>query len=197
MRKRHTLKKELTVFMSLASVVTLMLVVLAVCYVFFSFFFENTQEDIEYVLNNTTQQYQSHMQFIEDGAIAIRHNSLLDSFFQCDNYDSEEAKKQLVYSMELFAQRNRVNQQYPFVTSMYLFNNQDQCVKEHYYAITLSAEKEQEVYYQNMQQWFKLEKNRYACVADREHYKNYLYQLLQLELFLAFVQLKIMHLTLQ
>ncbi len=38
MRKRHTLKKELTVFMSLASVVTLMLVVLAVCYVFFSFF---------------------------------------------------------------------------------------------------------------------------------------------------------------
>ncbi len=60
--------------------------------------------------------------------------------------------------MELFAQRNRVNQQYPFVTSMYLFNNQDQCVKEHYYAITLSAEKEQEVYYQNMQQWFKLEK---------------------------------------
>lgn len=169
MRKRHTLKKELTVFMSLASVVTLMLVVLAVCYVFFSFFFENTQEDIEYVLNNTTQQYQSHMQFIEDGAIAIRHNSLLDSFFQCDNYDSEEAKKQLVYSMELFAQRNRVNQQYPFVTSMYLFNNQDQCVKDHYYAITLSAEKEQEVYYQNMQQWFKLEKNRYACVADREN----------------------------
>lgn len=66
--------------MSLASVVTLMLVVLAVCYVFF-IFFENTQEDIEYVLNNTTQQYQSHMQFIEDGAIAIRHNSLLDSFF--------------------------------------------------------------------------------------------------------------------
>ncbi len=48
----------------------------------FSHFFENTQEDIEYVLNNTTQQYQSHMQFIEDGgAIAIRHNSLLDSFF--------------------------------------------------------------------------------------------------------------------
>ena len=29
------------------------------------------------------------------------------------------------------------------------------------------------------------------------HYKNYLYQLLQLELSLAFVQLKIMHLTLQ
>ena len=169
MRKRHSLKKELTVFILMASLVTLLSVAIAVCYVFFSFFFKNTQEDIEYVLNNTTQQYQSHMQFIEDGAIAIRHNSLLESFFQCDEYDSEEAKKQLVYSMELFAERNRVNQQYPFVTSMYLFNNQEQCVKEHYYAITLNSEKEEEIYYQNMQQWFKLEKNRYACVTDREN----------------------------
>lgn len=169
MRKRHSLKKELTVFILMASLVTLLSVAIAVCYVFFSFFFKNTQEDIEYVLNNTTQQYQSHMQFIEDGAIAIRHNSLLESFFQCNEYDSEEAKKQLVYSMELFAERNRVNQQYPFVTSMYLFNNQDQCVKEHYYAITLNTEKGEEIYYQNMQQWFKLEKNRYACVTDREN----------------------------
>lgn len=169
MRKRHSLKKELTVFILMASLVTLLSVAIAVCYVFFSFFFKNTQEDIEYVLNNTTQQYQSHMQFIEDGAITIRHNSLLENFFQCNEYDSEEAKKQLVYSMELFAERNRVNQQYPFVTSMYLFNNQDQCVKEHYYAITLNTEKEEEIYYQNMQQWFKLEKNRYACVTDREN----------------------------
>ena len=169
MRKRHSLKKELTVFILMASLVTLLSVAIAACYVFFSFFFKNTQEDIEYVLNNTTQQYQSHMQFIEDGAIAIRHNSLLESFFQCDEYDSEEAKKQLVYSMELFAERNRVNQQYPFVKSMYLFNNQEKCVKEHYYAITLNSEKEEEIYYQNMQQWFKLEKNRYACVTDREN----------------------------
>lgn len=169
MRKGHSLKKELTVFILMASLVTLLSVAIAVCYVFFSFFFKNTQEDIEYVLNNTIQQYQSHMQFIEDGAITIRHNSLLESFFQCNEYDSEEAKKQLVYSMELFAERNRVNQQYPFVKSMYLFNNQEQCVKEHYYAITLNSEKEEEIYYQNMQQWFKLEKNRYACVTDREN----------------------------
>lgn len=67
--------------MLLASVVTLLLVAIAVCYVFF-IFFKNTQEDIEYVLNNTTQQYQSHLQFIEDGAISIRHNSLLGNFFE-------------------------------------------------------------------------------------------------------------------
>ena len=129
MRKRHTLKNELTVFMLLASVVTLTLVAIAVCYVFFSFFFKNTLEDIEYVLNNTTQQYQSHLQFIEDGAISIRHNSLLGDFFQTDSYDADIAKEQLMYSMGLFADRNQVNQQLPFVTSVYLFNNWDQCIK--------------------------------------------------------------------
>lgn len=169
MRKRHTLKNELTVFMLLASVVTLMLVAIAVCYVFFSFFFKNTQEDIEYVLNNTTQQYQSHMQFIEDGAISIRHNSLLGDFFRTDLCDADIAKEQLMYSMELFADRNQVNQQLPFVTSVYLFNNWDQCIKEYYYAITLASEKQQEKSYKNMQQWFKKDKNQYACVTDSKN----------------------------
>ena len=169
MRKRHTLKNELTVFMLLASVVTLMLVAIAVCYVFFSFFFKNTQEDIEYVLNNTTQQYQSHMQFIEDGAISIRHNSLLGDFFQTDSCDADIAKEQLMYSMELFADRNQVNQQLPFVTSVYLFNNWDQCIKEYYYAITLASEKQQEKSYTNMQQWFKKDRNQYACVTDSDN----------------------------
>ena len=118
---------------------------------FSHFFFKNTQEDIEYVLNNTTQQYQSHMQFIEDGAISIRHNSLLGDFFQTDSCDADIAKEQLMYSMELFADRNQVNQQLPFVTSVYLFNNWDQCIKEYYYAITLASEKQQEKSYTNMQ----------------------------------------------
>ena len=48
---------------------------------FFPFFIENTQEDIEYVLNSTSQQFQSHMQFIEDGAVSIRHNMMLNDFF--------------------------------------------------------------------------------------------------------------------
>lgn len=169
MRKRHTLRKELTVIMLLVSIVTLVLVAMAVCYVFFSAFFKNTQKDIEYVLTTTTQQFQAHMQFIEDSAISIRHNRLLDEFFQNDLYDADIAKEQLEYSMELFADRNRVNQQLPFVTGMYLFNNQEQCIKEHYYATTLTAETQQERYCRELQQQFKRGTDQYACVADKEN----------------------------
>lgn len=109
------------------------------------------------------------MQFIADGAISIRHNILLDDFFENPEYDSEVVEKQLSYSMELFADRNRVNQQLPFVTSFYLFNNNDQCINEHYYATTLSSEMEQENKYQSMQQWFKSDGNQYASVTDKEN----------------------------
>ena len=114
MKKNYTLKRELTFLMILTSVCTLLSVCAAVFYVFFSFFFQKTQEDIEYVLRYTSQQYEAHMQFIEDSVIAIRHNTVLDEFFQKEEYDLEEIEPQLSYSMELFSERNMVERQLPF-----------------------------------------------------------------------------------
>ena len=168
-KKKYTLRKEMTSLMLRTSAFTLLSAVLAILYVFFSFFFQKTQEDIEYVLKSTTQQYQSHMQFIADGAISIRHNILLDDFFENNGFDRKVVEEQLSYSMELFADRNRVNQQLPFVTSLYLFNNNDQCINEHYYATTLAFEMEEENKYRSMQRWFKADGNRYASVKDKEN----------------------------
>ena len=168
MKKKHTLKKELTLLMILASACTLLSACVAVFYVFFSFFFQKTQEDIEYVLRNTSQQYQAHMQFIEDSVIAIRHNTVLDQFFQEKDYDPDEIESQLSYSMELFSQRNMVDRQLPFVTSIYLFNNSDDCIYEHYYATTLAAEREQESRYETMQQNLKTTEKQYICLTDED-----------------------------
>ena len=168
-KKRYTLRKEMTSLIIRTSACTILSAVLAIFYVFFSFFFQKTQEDIEYVLKSTTQQYQSHMQFIADGAISIRHNILLDDFFENNSFDREMVEKQLSYSMELFADRNRVNQQLPFVTSLYLFNNNDQCINEHYYATTLASKMEEENKYRNMQRKFKFSGNHYDSVTDKEN----------------------------
>ena len=132
MKKNYTLKRELTFLMILTSVCTLLSVCAAVFYVFFSFFFQKTQEDIEYVLRYTSQQYEAHMQFIEDSVIAIRHNTVLDDFFQKEEYDLEKIEPQLSYSMELFSERNMVERQLPFVTGIYLFYNGNECIYEHY-----------------------------------------------------------------
>ena len=168
MKKNYTLKRELTFLMILTSVCTLLSVCAAVFYVFFSFFFQKTQEDIEYVLRYTSQQYEAHMQFIEDSVIAIRHNTVLDDFFQKEEYDLEEIEPQLSYSMELFSERNMVERQLPFVTGIYLFNNGNECIYEHYYATTLAAWREQKRKYENMQQEFKSTSDQYACLSDKD-----------------------------
>ena len=168
MKKNYTLKRELTFLMILTSVCTLLSVCAAVFYVFFSFFFQKTQEDIEYVLRYTSQQYEAHMHFIEDSVIAIRHNTVLDDFFQKEEYDLEEIEPQLSYSMELFSERNMVERQLPFVTGIYLFNNGNECIYEHYYATTLAAGREQKRKYENMQQEFKSTSDQYACLSDKD-----------------------------
>lgn len=168
MKKNYTLKRELTFLMILTSVCTLLSVCAAVFYVFFSFFFQKTQEDIEYVLRYTSQQYEAHMQFIEDSVIAIRHNTVLDDFFQKEEYDLEEIEPQLSYSMELFSEQNMVERQLPFVTGIYLFNNGNECIYEHYYATTLAAGREQKRKYENMQQEFKSTSDQYACLSDKD-----------------------------
>lgn len=168
MKKNYTLKRELTFLMILTSVCTLLSVCAAVFYVFFSFFFQKTQEDIEYVLRYTSQQYEAHMQFIEDSVIAIRHNTVLDDFFQKEEYYLEEIEPQLSYSMELFSERNMVERQLPFVTGIYLFNNGNECIYEHYYATTLADGREQKRKYENMQQEFKSTSDQYACLSDKD-----------------------------
>lgn len=168
MKKTYTLKRELTLLMILASACTLLSVCAAVFYVFFSFFFQKTQEDIEYVLRYTSQQYEAHMQFIEDSVIAIRHNTVLDEFFQKEEYDLEEIEPQLSYSMELFSERNMVERQLPFVTGIYLFNNGNECIYEHYYATTLAAGREQKRKYEKLQQEFKGTSDQYACLSDED-----------------------------
>lgn len=168
MKKTYTLKRELTLLMIVTSVCTLLSVCAAVFYVFFSFFFQKTQEDIEYVLRYTSQQYEAHMQFIEDSVIAIRHNTILDEFFQKEEYDLEEIEPQLSYSMELFSERNMVERQLPFVTGIYLFNNGNECIYEHYYATTLAAGREQKRKYEKLQQEFKGTSDQYACLSDED-----------------------------
>lgn len=172
-KKKRTLKKELTGLMILASACTLLSACIAVLYVFFSFFIQNTKEDIEYVLDNTSQQFQMHMQFIEDGAVSIRHSEMLDTFFRMENdettFDKSKMEPQLAYSMELFSERNILENQIPFVTSVYLFNNVNDCIYKHYYQDTLAEEEKKESYYRRLQNQFRVGNEQYQCIVDENN----------------------------
>ena len=95
--KRRTLSSEITVLNMLTSVCTLLFLGIAMLLVFFFVFFRSTKDDMEYVLENTGQQFQDRIQFIEDGAVTIRHNVWLEDFFWGDFYDEGAAGEPLSY----------------------------------------------------------------------------------------------------
>lgn len=167
-KKKKMLRTEITMLTMLTSVCMLLLSCTAIIVVFSSFFYEKAQEDIEYVLGSTGQKFQSYMQFIKDGAISLRHNVMLDDFFAGGSYDRSEAEMQLSYSMELFSDRNMIERQTPFVTSVYLFNNEDACVYKSYYASTLAWEKEQKENYARLHQQFKYGNEQYQSIIGDE-----------------------------
>lgn len=159
--KKRSLSTEITILNIGTSVGTLLLLGSVMLLTFFFIFFGNTKDDMEYVLNNINQQFQDHVQFIQDGAVTIRHNVWLEDFFWGASYDEESTKEQLSYSMELFSDRNMVKQQVPFVKSVYLFNNINQCVYEHYYPMTVSSANQKKEHSYQMQQIFKATGKQY------------------------------------
>lgn len=174
--KKRTVNRELTILMMIVSACTVLSACVAVLYVFFSFFVQNTYEDIEYVLKKTSQDFQAHMQFIEDGAVSIRHNHMLDDFFSCktevvsetDGSVGKSLNSQLSYSLDLYSDRNMIEKQIPFVTSVYLFNNEDQCIYEHYYAKTLEDEIRKKNKYNQFQKKFQSKDLSYECITDEK-----------------------------
>lgn len=165
------LRTEITILTVLTSAAVVLLAGAANLYVFFSFFYEKTREDIQYVLINTGQQFQDKMQFIEDGAVSIRHNVMLEDYFGSRDYDRTAAETGLAYSMQLFSDRNAVNRQYPFATGVYLFNNRDDCVYEYYYPSTVEFIRLKVNEYIKLQQRFKEEDVQYQIYAGAKGMK--------------------------
>ena len=104
------------------------------------------------------------MQFIEDSVITIRHNTVLNEFFQRKTMIGGNIEPQLLYSMELFQSGIWWNASC-LLTSIYLFNNGNDCIYEHYYATTLAAGREQKRKYENMLQSLKITVDQYACLS--------------------------------
>lgn len=168
-RRHRTLSREITLLTVFSSVCAMLLLGLALMFIFVFFFAQKAREDMEYVIVNTNQQFQDKLQFIEDGAVSLRHNTILRDFFQKNHYNEEEMETQLSYSMDLFSQRNAAGKGIPFVQSVYLFNNRDKCVQEEYYPMTVSALEQKDQEYYSLQQEFKKSGQQYLCVSNGEN----------------------------
>ena len=164
--KKRTLSTEITILTVLTSVCAILILGTSLILIFFFFFSQKAKEDMEYILRNTSQQFQDKIQYIEDGAVAVRHNTALRDFFQKNHYNSEETEAQLSHSIDLFSERNMVEQREPFVVSIYLFNNKDQYIREHYYPMTVLAAEQEDRKYMELHQAFMESGRQYHSLVQ-------------------------------
>lgn len=166
--KRTKLSTKINLLTVLSSVGAVLLLGFALILMFAFFFSQQTLEDIEYYLENTNEQFAAKVQFVQDGAISIRHNTIMEEFFKKNHYDADEVETQLAYCIDLFSDRNMVEQNSPFAVSVYLFNNKDNFVRKHYYPITLSEMDRADAQYQALQQQFSGSAEQFGCYQDED-----------------------------
>lgn len=164
--KKRTLSTEITLLTVVTSVCAVLVLGTLLIFIFFFFFSQKAKEDMEYILKNTSQEFRDKIQYIEDGAIAVRHNMALRDFFQRNHYNAQETETQLSHSFDLFSERNMVGQREPFVTGIYLFNNKNQYIREHYYPMTVSAAEEKDRKYEELHRLFQESGQQYDSLVQ-------------------------------
>ena len=165
MRKgeRRKLSTEISILTILSSATAALILGITLIIMFVFFFSGQATDDMEYFLDNTLQQFDDKVQYIKDGAISIRHNAIMDDFFSKDRYSEEAVETQLTYCVDLFSQRNMVEQNSPFVVHVYLFNNQKDFVRCNYYPTTMAAAAVTDLRYQKLQSEFGATSDQYRC----------------------------------
>lgn len=167
-RGRRNLRVEISSLTILSSICAILILGFALIIMFMFFFSRQAQEDIEYYLDNTLQQFDDKIGYIKDGAISIRHNAVMNDFFHKKNYNKNEVEKQLTYCLDLFSQRNTVGQNSPFIDHVYLFNNQNHFICSRYYPTTLTAMHKLDLEYQQLQREFSATGDQYRSYPRNE-----------------------------
>ena len=166
--KKTRLSTKISALTVVSSACAILFLGIALIVMFTFFFSQQTREDIEYYLENTNEQFDAKVQFIQDSTIAIRHNTIMEEFFKRNHYNEEEVETQLAYCMDLFSDRNMVTQNAPFAVSVYLFNNKGDFVRKHYYPTTLSNMEQMDADYKVLQENYKVTGSHFKCYLDEE-----------------------------
>ena len=165
-RGRKKLSSEISWLTIASSVSTILILGLTMTFMFTFFSSDQAKRNIEYYIDNTLQQFDDKIQFIRDGAISIRHNNIMDDFFNKNHFDKKEANTQLTYCLNLFSSRNMVGDGTPFIIHAYVFNNKNDCIRSNYYPTTLSDAEKTDAYYQGLQKTFSESGEEYFCYPN-------------------------------
>ncbi|MDD3337318.1 MAG: sensor histidine kinase [Lachnospiraceae bacterium] len=134
----------------------------------FTSYVRQEREDTEYIIESANSKAAGYVQFLEDTIISIRNSRGLKDFFYGSSYDKEVAVSQLVDDANLFAEKNRVNAQYPFLEKVYVYNNAADCIEDIYFPGTVVQKQEMQKFYASMKKDFEAQDRQFYFVVDED-----------------------------
>ena len=81
---------------------------------------------------------ETKFQYLQEMVLTIQHNQGLRGFLTGQFYNDETVTKQLENVVNIFSERNRMENAEPFVEKIYIFNKNGRSICELYYPITVA-----------------------------------------------------------
>ena len=95
-------------------------------------------EDTSYILKNDNGKMETKFQYLQEMVLTLQHSQGLRGFLKGQFYNEETVIKQLENVVNIFSERNRMENAEPFVEKIYIFNKNGRSICELYYPITVA-----------------------------------------------------------
>ncbi len=152
--KPFSLRKQLSRIITFCCVIAVCIQAVVMVTMLISQYVQQERNDTQYILESVNKKMETNVQYLEEMALSIQHNTGLRSFFRSDVYHEETVTEQLKLAASLFAEKNRLESSEPFVEKIYLFNNSGESIYHLYYPTTIREIADDREKYEDIYQEF-------------------------------------------
>lgn len=146
---KKTLRRELTRLVMITSTITLFIVGGGVSAAVFHRVSKTARDDLELYMASIHEQFAEKLLFLEEGMASLHDSDLIFNFLSEEEIDEASVKEALENKINLYADRNLIDSEYPIVKDLYVYNGNKRGIGTHFYPMTNSEDKFMEWHLKN------------------------------------------------
>ena len=165
----YSLRKQLSRLITFCCVTVVCIQAAGMDTMLISQYVQQERSDTLYILESDNTKMDTTIQYLEEMALSIQHNTGLRGFFRAGVYHEETAEEQLKTAGNLFSERNQLDSSEPFVEKIYLFNDSGKSIHHLYYPTTMKQITEDQEKYAHIYQEFLTGQEEFYYNVEEEH----------------------------
>ncbi len=169
MKKKRSFRNDVINLTLSACIVSAVILGISLITLSANSFSKQAYSDLVFYLENTNHKFDGYIKNFENIIFSFRNDSVIRQFLQEDTYDSEAAKKQFRNNVDLFSEANMIDSVYPYIESIYLFNESGDYISNQFYPKTVEAAKLQNETFLGIKDFFYKQEKEYWYMNTGKH----------------------------